>query len=267
MKKLLFIRLGGLLSLALFLGGSCSSDSGASPASPGNNMASSSSPSSPGGGEGQAGSMARFAIMGNTLYAVDESNLRTFDLSTPEAPARGPMVNIGIGVETIFPQAPFLFIGSQNGMFIYTTASGTPQRVGSYAHVTSCDPVVVDGRYAYVTLRDGALCGRGLNQLDVIDLINPAQPRLVQSYPMVQPFGLGVDSSQVFVCDQGIKVYDARATPTLRLKQSFNIAATDVIARQGILLVTGNDGLYQYRYAAAGAGNLQELSRIPVVRR
>jgi hypothetical protein len=204
--------------------------------------------------------------MGNTLYAVDASRLRSFDLSIPQTPVAGPVVNVGVGVETIFPQAPYLFIGSQQGMYIYNTAttSGTPQLVGTYTHAVSCDPVVVAGRYAYVTLRSDGPCARGLNQLDVVDLATLTRPVLAKSYPLSQPYGLGIDSDLLFVCDKGIKVFDARNAPVLQQVQAFNIAATDVIARQGVLLVTGADGLYQYRYAAAGTGSLQQLSRIPV---
>ena len=255
MKSFFFLRLNVLLGLGVALSSSSCGDS----ASP------SSADSAAAGDGGQAGSTARFAVMGNTLYAVDDTSLRTFDLSTPQTPVPGPVVSVGVGVETIFPRAPYLFIGSQQGMFIYNVAGGTPQRVGMYAHAVSCDPVVVADRYAYVTLRLDGACTRGVNQLDVVDLANLSQPRLARSYPMAKPYGLGVDSSLVFVCDQGIKVFDARATPTLRLVQSFPIAATDVIARRGVLLVTGADGLYQYRYVAAGSGTLQLLSRIPVV--
>lgn len=255
MKANAFSRLGGLLALTIVLGSGCNGDANvASPAA-----------ANPVGTTGQAGSMARFAIMGNTLYAVDDTHLRTFDLSTPATPAPGPVVSVGTGIETIFPQAPYLFIGSQMGMFVYDTTPGTPRLLGSYSHATSCDPVVVADRYAYVTLRSGGPCGRGLNQLDVVDLQNLSQPQLVQSYPLVQPYGLGADSAQVFVCDNGIKVFDASQAPNLRLVQSFSLAATDVIARRGVLLVTGADGLYQYRYTAAGNGSLTQLSRIPVV--
>ncbi|WP_426061128.1 LVIVD repeat-containing protein [Hymenobacter sp. B1770] len=255
MKNLFLLRLSTLLSLVVTLSSnSCGSSSDAS-----FNSA---------GGDGQAGSMARFAIMGNTLYAVDHFNLRTFDLSTPRTPAAGPVVPVGTDIETIFPRAPYLFIGSQRGMFIYDTNSSTPRLVGSYEHAVSCDPVVVADRYAYVTLRNDGGCARGVNQLDVVDLVTMSRPLLVKSYPMSQPYGLGVDSSLVFVCDRGIKVFDARNTPNLVQLQAFNIAATDVIARRGVLLVTGADGLYQYRYSAptaTGAGSLQQLSRIPVV--
>ena len=89
--------------------------------------------------------------------------------------------------------------------------------------------------YAYVTLRNDGPCARGLNELDVVDLANLSQPTLAKSYPLTKPYGLGVDSSLVFVCDQGIKVFDARTTPNLRQIEAFPLAATDVIARRGIL--------------------------------
>ena len=254
MKHLSYLQLSALLGLAFALSSGGCGDS-ASPSS------------SPAAGDGQAGSMARFAIVGNTLYAVDDTSLRTFDLSTPQTPVAGPVVPVGTGIETIFPQDPYLFIGGQTGMTIFSTASGMPKRVGTYTHVASCDPVVVAGRYAYVTLRNDGPCARGLNQLDVVDLANLGQPVLAKSYPLAKPYGLGTDSSLVFVCDQGIKVFDARTAPNLKQLQAFSVAATDVIARRGVLLVTGTDGLYQYRYTAAtgSAGAvLQPLSRIPI---
>ena len=258
MRYAISFRAGLLPALALaasLLISGCDADS-ASPASP------------EAGGGGRGGSLARFAIMGNTLYAVDDTNLRTFDLSTPTTPVPGAVLQVGSGIETIFPHAPYLFIGSQFGMYIYDAAAGgSPQFVGGYQHFMSCDPVVVDGRYAYITLRAGGPCGRGLSQLDVVDLANITQPQLARTFPLAEPYGLGVDSSQVFVCDKGIKVFDARNTPDLRQVGSFDIAATDVIAHRGVLLVTGADGLYQYRYRAAGGGALNLLSRIPVVKK
>ena len=251
-SRLFSSRLRVMLGLSLLLaGGGCSSDASVSP-------------SVTGGEGGQAGSLARFALMGNTLYAVDHTSLRTFDLTNPEAPRPGPVVEVGFGVETIFPQAPYLFIGSQLGMSIYETGGSRPLLLGSYAHRLSCDPVVVAGRFAYVTLRADTGC-RGINQLDVVDLQDLRLPRLARSYPLTKPFGLGADRDLLFVCDNGIKVYDIRNAPELRLVESFGVAATDVIARQGVLLVTGADGLYQYRYNPAGTANarLQQLSRIP----
>ena len=56
-------------------------------------------------------------------------------------------------------------------MYIFNVASPeNPQFVSVYSHVVSCDPVVAEGNYAYVTLRSGTNCNRGLNVLDVVDI-------------------------------------------------------------------------------------------------
>ena len=64
-------------------------------------------------------------------------------------------VNVGSwNVETIFPFKDKLFIGSQNGMFVYNINNAdNPSLVGQFSHVQSCDPVIADDDYAYVTLR------------------------------------------------------------------------------------------------------------------
>ncbi|GAB2956887.1 hypothetical protein GCM10027048_23970 [Hymenobacter coalescens] len=219
---------------------------------------------------GQAGSMARFAILGSTLYTVDAQSLRVFNLggtagtsaSTPTLVTTSPL---GVGIETIYPNGHYLFVGTQSGMYIFdASVPQQPRQIGYYQHAVSCDPVVVDGRWAYLTLRQGRACGGGLNQLQVVDLLDPTHPRLAQAYPMRQPYGLGVDSSTLFVCDDGLKVFDTSQAPTLSQRDAFAIQAYDVIPYQGHLLVIGSAGLYQYRYRA---GNLSLLSVLPITPR
>ena len=57
----------------------------------------------------------------------------------------------------------------------------------------SCNPVMIDGKYAYVTLRSGRTCSGGANALEVIDLTNFNQPRLVSAFAMFSPQGLGAE--------------------------------------------------------------------------
>jgi hypothetical protein len=220
--------------------------------------------SAPGGGTtGKAGSLARFAILDNSLYSVDEQSLRLFSLSNPTTPAPGPKVQLQIGVETIFPKDHYLFLGTQRGMYIFDVATPqSPRQVSYYEHVVSCDPVVVDDRYAYVTLRSGRFCGGGPNQLQVIDLTNLSKPTLARSYPMTGPQGLGVDANQLFVCDfDGLKTFDTSKAPLLTQKQHFKVSVTDVIPNDGNLLAIGPEGLYQYSYTG---DQLQQLSLLPI---
>jgi hypothetical protein len=218
---------------------------------------------SAGANAGKGGSLARFAILGQTLYTVDENSLRLFDLQNPAIPVASKQVSVGFGIETIFPQDHYLFLGSQIGMYIYDVATPTnPQRVAYYQHMVSCDPVVVDGRYAYVTLRTGQTCGGGItNALEVIDLTNLSQPKLAQSYPLTNPGGLGVENNRLYVCDDGLKTFDTSKAPLLTPLQHFATNITDVIPNGDYLLAIGPGGLYQYRMAGA---DLQRVSMLPI---
>ncbi|MCA8832729.1 LVIVD repeat-containing protein [Hymenobacter pini] len=202
-------------------------------------------------------------MLDNTLYVVDNSSLRTFSLADAAHPKQGTVVPLGAGIETIYPRSPYLFLGTQRGMFIFdATVPNQPRQVAYYQHVVSCDPVVVDERFAYVTLRDGRTCGGGPNQLQVVDLTNLSNPWLAQTYPMQHPLGLGVDSTLLFVCDKDqLKVFDTRQAPVLPAPQTFPVTVSDVIPHRGLLLAVGPDGLYQYRYRK---GALSLLSKLPV---
>ena len=170
-------------------------------------------PTSAGGSDatGTGGSMARFTIVESFLYALHESYIQLVRIDDPVNPTLWSRVDVGWGIETIFPYGDNLFIGSNTGMFIYdNTDPENPTRLSSFAHVTSCDPVVAQGDYAYVTLRAGSFCGGGVNRLDILDITDLTDPVMVESYSMQGPFGLAIDGSTLFVADgvAGLKVYD-----------------------------------------------------------
>jgi hypothetical protein len=220
-----------------------------------------------GNSTGKGGSLARFAIVGNHLYTVDNTSLRVFDISNPQSPAFIKNQNLGFGIETIFPYQDKLFLGANAGMYIIDISSPQfPQVLSIYQHVVSCDPVAVQNQYAYVTLRDGTNCRQGQNLLEVIDISNLRNPKLLATYPMENPKGLGVESAYLFVCDQGLKVFEIDLINPWQLnqRQKLNIAnAYDVIPLGGRLLLIGTDGLYQYAYRA---NQLDFISKIAVKR-
>jgi hypothetical protein len=215
---------------------------------------------------GVGGSMARFTITGSTLYVVDNSSLRVFGIN-------GNITNMGTtsvgrNIETIFPYNNHLFIGSTNGMFIYNISNpASPQYVSTYIHGTACDPVIVDGHYAYITLRSGTPCNTDFNQLEVVDIQDMAAPTLKHTVQMSNPHGLGKDGNTLFICDgtAGLKVFDAtspEAISTTPVMTAGNIQATDVIPFNQHLLMIGEDGLYQYDYS--NLTNITLLSKIAV---
>lgn len=218
---------------------------------------------------GIGGSMARFTISGNHLYALDGANLDIVDVTQPTQPVAKKEFPLSWDVETLFPHADKLFVGSRTGMYIVDLKlPEEPSIMSHYQHVRSCDPVVVEGDYAFVTLRSGTACEGFTNQLEVIDIKDLTKPNLVAVYPMTNPHGLGIDQGTLFICDgsDGLKAYDATDVNKISNKQLAhykNIHAFDVIPWQQVAMVIGNDGLYQYDYS--DITNIKLLSQLPIV--
>lgn len=133
--------------------------------------------SATGGNSGIAGSTARFTIYQDYLFTVSDYDMSVWDFNTL---AKYSTKNLGWGVETIFPYKDKMFIGSNSGMFIFDLTNPTsPQRLSTFSHARACDPVVVQGETAFVTLRSGTACSGADNQLDVIDISDPVNPTLI----------------------------------------------------------------------------------------
>lgn len=208
---------------------------------------------SPTPGNGVGGSTARFTLAGTTLYTLSDQYLQTYDLRTG-TPVQGPKQQLGLGLETLFPYGQHLFVGTRTGMFILSLAQpSAPKQVGYYSHMLSCDPVVVQGSYAYVTLRSGTTCrSQGPSSLDIIDISIIEQPKLVKSYPMTSPHGLGVYGTTLFVGegDKGLRIMDISNPLNAKTVQYLtDVKSYDVIPLSNVLIVTGPDGVYQYSYA------------------
>jgi hypothetical protein len=208
-----------------------------------------------GSGPGVGGSLARFTINGNYLYMLDGGDIQVADISSADEPVAKSRSYLAWDIETIFPYKNNLFIGSASGMHIMDLSSPeSPAKISTYAHVQSCDPVVVDDKYAYVTLRSGNTCQGFTNQLEVINIENLQSPQLLQVYPMTNPHGLGIDNTILFICDgnDGLKAFDASDVNSIDknlLAHYKNINATDVIPYNNILIMIGEDGLFQYDYS------------------
>jgi hypothetical protein len=216
---------------------------------------------------GKGGSMARFAIVNNRMYTVSNSDLNVFNITIPNNPVYNNKINVGNwNIETIFPFKDKLFIGSQNGMFVYSINDPDhPTPAGQFSHVRSCDPVIADDNYAYVTLRSGSVCGGFANQLEILKLDNFTDPQLVKTYSFINPHGLSKDGNLLFICDgsDGLKIYNSSNVSNLQLiKQFAGLETYDVIAWNNKALVVAKDGLYQYDYA--DVNNIHLLSKISI---
>lgn len=216
---------------------------------------------------GVAGSMARFAVVGEYLYALDQSRMHVFDINGTNLQRLSP-VDMVWGVETIFPYRDHLFVGAANGMFIYDNQNpAQPTFVSVFQHAQACDPVFVRNDHAYVTLRGGTPCQNFVNQLDIIDISNIHNPTLVASHAMNNPHGLSVVENTLYLCDgnAGLKVFDVSSHTNIeQLYHYASMSAYDVIAmpQRNIIFAIGADGLFQFD--SSDPSNLVLLSQIEV---
>lgn len=202
---------------------------------------------------GQGGSLARFKIVDDYLYAVDSHNINVFNIDNLESPVELKDIFAGFDIETIFNKENLLFLGSMSGMYIYDISSpDTPKFISEFQHGTACDPVVVDDNYAYITLRAGNFCGAFESSLEIVDISDIYNLELVKSYTMDNPYGLGVKDNLLFICDgtSGLKVYNKTDVENLEHLKTFkNITAFDVIPMANNLLLIGDNTLFQYSYS------------------
>lgn len=214
---------------------------------------------------GLGGSTARFTIYSDYLYTVDISELYVFDIQK-FCPVLLNKVQVGWNIETIYPYNDFLFIGSTSGMFMYGLKNPSlPNFISSVTHWSSCDPVVAEGNTAYVTLHGGTVCNGYTNQLDIVDITNIYSPHIIKSYPMTSPRGLAIKKNYLYICDDGLKVYEVSdKTDISFLNHEKQALTNDIIVYpdKDQCITTGEDGIRQYKINNNRSFRL--LSHIPV---
>ena len=85
---------------------------------------------------------------------------------------------------------------------------------------------------------------------------------------MSSPHGLAVDNNRLFLCEgtHGLKVFDVTDASHIQLlEHRDDFFAYDVIAREGVATITGEDGIFQFSYGEA-PDEMTMLSKIPVLR-
>ena len=247
MKKIILY----FAAFALMLAG-CSSD--------GNNAVNESALA---GGDGTGGSLAVFALKGDYLYTVDHATLNVFSLLNTTEPVKVNAVNIGWNIETLFAHGNHLYIGSRNGMFIYSLDNPeNPQYVSSAEHFTACDPVVANDTHAFVTLHSNTMCGNNINVLEIYDTANIGSPVLVHTRNLAYPKGLGLYNNYLFVCDDEIKIFNIADPAEPVLAGSIPKECFDVIIRGNDLFAVGSSGLFRYQLNPADINDISFKSSI-----
>lgn len=217
--------------------------------------------------DGQGGSLARFTLKGNYLYTVDDFGLNVFNIADTKDPVKVNSVPVGFTIETLIGYKDYLYIGSQNGMFIYDLENPEfPKQLSSVEHFTACDPVIANDTHAFVTLHSNTNCGNDINVLEVYDVTDVTNPILLNSRNLTFPKGLGLYGNYLFVCDDEIKVFDVSNPEESTLVTSIKKSAFDVIIRNDLLIAIGESGLYQYHLSSGSDAEVvaTELSSISI---
>jgi len=212
---------------------------------------------------GKGGSTTRFAIVDGFLYIVENSALKTIDITDAANPEIIDEIAISDELETIFPYElvageTVLLLGARNGMHVYKIReNGTPNNGDNIVltHATSCDPVIAQNGYAYVTLRGtDSGCNTGVNELHVMDVSSIESPTEITSIEMTGPKGLSFsqDGSALLVCDaDGLKVFSLEDPAAPEFKQNHSaIKCNDILQYEDHYIVTGNNLLEIYTFDA-----------------
>lgn len=224
-------------------------------------------------GEVLSGSYARMLGIGDKLYLLGTNTLHVLNISNESAPEAISNQFVTESIESLFFNEEHLFVGSQEGMFIYSLDDGgIPQfeSVTSYEFwpdVLPCDPIAANDSHAFSTLsttiESGSPCQRWvqINELRVFDITNVQEPINVNTIQMEEPKGIGIDGDLLFICENnnGIRVYDiADPTDMSLIYSDAGFVARDVIAANGLLLVMGDNKIHQYDYT--DIENINKLS-------
>lgn len=209
------------------------------------------------------GSLARFAVMNETLVTINQGDLNLYTIELNGALSLRKTLFVGQGLETLFPRGDLLFIGTRVGMYIYRKNAAELEFLSFVDHLESCDPVVANETHAYTTLRSGRSCTNGSNLLDVYDIGDLENPKLIQTISMKGPKGLGLTDTHLYVCDgeNGFIIYDILTDGTVSEQSNvtgFN--AHDVIVIGKLLIVVASDNIYQYNIL--DDGEVERISNI-----
>lgn len=202
---------------------------------------------------GKGGSLARFTIYNDYLYAVTHDSLKVIHIADKDNPTlvSSQIISFSNDIETIYPFNNLLFIGSQTAMYIYSLDNPqNPILSGTASHVSSCDPVVANDSIAFVTLRNGTSCNAsGINQLQIYDIKNINAPTRLSTYDLEAPYGLALKGHILYVCDDklGLVIFDV--SDPFHIKETNTIKGynlRDCIVHDKILVCMNEKGMIIY---------------------
>lgn len=203
------------------------------------------------GGVGKGGSLAKFAIVDNRLFVADRTDIALYDISNKK-PVFTDNLQLNKSIDALFARDnKVLFSANREGLSIIDIDSEFKE-IGFVSHIVACDPVVANEHYAYVTIfqDESNGCFRGANTLQVLNVTDLNNIRMVNEMPMERPVGVAMANDHLFVCDNSkIKVYELD-NPKIPVKvaEYTSLKAYDIIALSNHLIIREPDGITQLAY-------------------
>lgn len=213
--------------------------------------------------DGQGGSLATFTLKGGYLYTVDFFNLSVFNINDALNPVKVNTINVGFNIETLFSFKDYLFIGSQDAMYIYDVANAElPKLLSQSNHFRACDPVVANDTNAYVTLHSNATCGGAVNELKTYNIEDVENPILLNTRGLTQPKGLSLyGDNYLLVCDDSVKIFDVSDPSNSKYIDEFTTqGAIDIIIRDDHAFVISEFAIEQYQLNKDDITNVTAIS-------
>lgn len=213
--------------------------------------------------DGQGGSLATFSLKGDYLYTVDYYNLSVFNISNLKNPVKVNEVNVGFNIETLFSFKDYLFIGSQDAMYIYDVSNAElPKKLSQSNHFRACDPVVANDKNAYVTLHSNATCGGAVNELKTYNIEDIENPILLNTRNLTEPKGLSLyGDNYLLVCDDTVKIFDVSdPNDSKYLDEIPTENAIDIIIRENHAFIISDFSINQYELDSNDITNAKKIS-------
>ena len=205
---------------------------------------------------GKSGSITRFAIFQDYMYVLNLNEVQTYDIKDREHPVLVHQLPTDYGLETITIYDNTVFLGSTTALYILDISNPAAPVILSQSDRLSdigfsgCDPVVVQGNYAYSTIKTiENVCGNfsAMSALVVYDVSDKSAPIALGTYPLSIPNGLGYKDHYLFVCDEGsdqLLVFDI-SDPAALVFTNYSVAITDpydlIVDGQRMIVSTKTD--------------------------
>lgn len=209
----------------------------------------------------------RFAIIGNNLCVVNGSSVKVYDILNSAATVYKSSKSFSAPVLSLRSYKDSLLApGFENSEFVLYSinkSGNLNQYADNWLIMKDYDPFTYRFNYLYVIQDLQTSISYTRSNIALFNINSHITGPFISSANLYNPKDISIDSNNnLFVCDSGLKVFDASVVNNISLTRHFNVEANHIVAYNDHLFVLGNSGLFQYQY---DNGTLSLLSKINIV--